>query len=124
MPPQLPPYVTFDTQAPERIAPFWCDILDVEVRSTRDDGRYVMLAPSRAIGGMMLAFQRVPEPKQGKNRIHLDVLVDDLDISTKQVEALGGKWTEPGTTLELDGFQWRVMADPEGNEFCIMVLLA
>ena len=79
MPPQLPPYLTFDTQAPERIAPFWCDILDVEVRSTRDDGRYVMLAPSRAIGGMMLAFQRVPEPKQGKNRIHLDVLVDDLD---------------------------------------------
>jgi len=124
MPPQLPPYITFDTQDPERIAPFWCDILDVEVRSTRDDGRYVMLAPSRAIGGMMLAFQRVPEAKQGKNRIHIDVLVDDLDTCTERVEALGGTWTEPGNTLELDGFQWRVMTDPEGNEFCIMVLLA
>ena len=39
---------------------------------------------------------------------------------TTRVRALGGLWSEPGTTLEIDGFHWRVMADPEGNEFCIM----
>ena len=68
----------------------------------------------------MLVFQRVPEPKVGKNRVHVDVIVDDLEEGTKKVEALGGHWTEPGTTLDIDGFSWRVMADPEGNEFCIM----
>ena len=45
----------------------------------------------------MLVFQRVPEPKAGKNRVHWDVFVDDLDASTAQVEALGGRWIEPGT---------------------------
>jgi predicted enzyme related to lactoylglutathione lyase len=121
MPRQLPPYVTFDSQDPERITPFWCALLDVEVKNVRDEGRYVSLAPSPAVGGMMLVFQRVPEAKAGKNRLHVDVLVDDLDASTTQVEALGGRWTEPGNTVELDGFLWRCMADPEGNEFCIMV---
>jgi predicted enzyme related to lactoylglutathione lyase len=123
-PPELPPYITFDSQEPERITPFWCELLGVEVQTIRDEGRYVVLAPSRAVGGLMLVFQRVPETKEGKNRLHLDVLVDDLEVATKRVEALGGQWTEPGNTLELDGFRWRCMADPEGNEFCIMVLLA
>jgi len=70
---------------------------------------------------MMLVFQRVPEPKLARNRVHWDVLVDDLDASTTRVEALGGRWTEPGTTVEVDGWLSRVMADPEGNEFCIYI---
>jgi predicted enzyme related to lactoylglutathione lyase len=69
----------------------------------------------------MLVFQRVPEPKSGKNRVHWDVFVDDLEATTRRVEALGGRWTEPGKTRELDGFLWRCMADTEGNEFCICV---
>ena len=68
----------------------------------------------------MLVFQRVPESKVGKNRVHWDVLVDDLEVGTKRVEALGGRWIEPGTTRELDGFEWRCMADLDDNEFCIM----
>lgn len=123
MPLQLPPYVTFDTQDPDLISPFWCQLLGVEVQSVRDQGRYVVLAPSPAVGGMMVAFQRVPEAKTAKNRLHLDVHVDDLDVSTQQIEALGGRWIEPDNTLELDGFLWRCMADPEGNEFCIMRLI-
>jgi len=51
-----------------------------------------------------------------------DVVVDDLDEATAQAEALGGRWTEPGSTRDLDGFLWRCMADPEGNEFCIFTL--
>jgi hypothetical protein len=38
------------------------------------------------------------------------------------VEKLGGRWLEPGTIRELEGFRWRCMADPEGNEFDIDVL--
>ena len=56
-----------------------------------------------------------------KNRVHLDLLVKGLDKGTARVEALGGRWIEAGNTLELDGFRWRCMADPEGNEFCIYV---
>ena len=113
-------YVNIDTQDPERITPFWCDLLGVEVQSIRDDGRYIVLEPAPSLGGLMLVFQRVPESKVGKNRVHWDVLVDNLEVGTKRVEALGGRWIEPGTTRELDGFEWRCMADPDDNEFCIM----
>jgi predicted enzyme related to lactoylglutathione lyase len=112
--------VTIDTQDPERIAPFWCGVLDVQVRSRPDDGQFVALTPTR--DGLTVLLQRVPEPKTGKNRAHVDVVVDDLDESTAQVEALGGRWTEPGKTYEVSGAPWRCMADPEGNEFCIVVL--
>ena len=113
-------YVTFDTQYPERVVPFWCELLEVEVRIVRDQGRYVVLAPSsRLPGSMMLVFQRVPEPKSAKNRLHVDVIVDDIEEGTRKVQSLGGRWMEPGHTLDSDGIYWRVMADPEGNEFCI-----
>jgi predicted enzyme related to lactoylglutathione lyase len=54
--------------------------------------------------------------------LHLDLVVDDLDRAPAEVEGLGGRWLEPGRTRELDGFRWRCMADPEGNEFDIDVL--
>lgn len=109
--------VVIDTQAPELITPFWCGVLDVRVRSTGGDGEFVVLTPTR--DGLTVLLQQVPEPKVGKNRAHFDVLVDDLDGITAEAQALGGRWTEPGNTRELDGFLWRCMADPEGNEFCI-----
>lgn len=54
--------------------------------------------------------------------MHLDLVVDDLDSATAEVEALGGRWLEPGNTRELGGFTRRCMADPEGNEFDLDVL--
>jgi hypothetical protein len=84
----------------------------VQVRSTRDDGRHVILDPNR--DGLMVGLQRVPEPKVGKNRAHFDVPVDDLDEATALVEKLGGRRLESGHTLELDGYPWQAMADPEG----------
>jgi len=45
-----------------------------------------------------------------------------MDTATTEIETLGGRWLEPGSTRELEGFRWRVMADPEGNEFDIDVL--
>jgi predicted enzyme related to lactoylglutathione lyase len=87
------------------------------VSSTLNDGQYVVLSPTD--DGLTIAFQRVPEAKTGKNRLHLDLLVEDLDRSTAEIEQLGGRWREPGTTRDLEGFQWRCMADPEDNEFDI-----
>ena len=66
---------------------------------------------------MTIGLQEVPEKKTGKNRVHLDFVVDDLDEATARVEELGGHWLDPRQTFELEGFRWRCMADPEGNEF-------
>ena len=69
-----------------------------------------------------MGFQQVPDEKSGKNRLHLDLVVEDLDASTAEIESLGGRWLEPGHTHDLEGFRWRRMADPEGNEFDIDTL--
>jgi predicted enzyme related to lactoylglutathione lyase len=90
------------------------------VETTIGDGQFVVL--SAAKDGLTVGFQRVREGKAGKNRLHLDLIVGDLDQATAEVETLGGRWLEPGNTRELEGFQWRCMADPEGNEFDIDVL--
>lgn len=113
-------YLVIDTVDPDRLAPFWCGLLAVKVSSTINDGQYVVLSPTD--DGLTVAFQRVLEAKAGKNRLHLDLLVDDLDRSTAEIEGLGGRWTEPGTTRDLEGFRWRCMADPEDNEFDIALM--
>ena len=63
-----------------------------------------------------LALQKVSEPKSGKNRAHPDLGVDNLDAAISQLEALGATVVRPPPA---EGFRWAVMADPEGNEFCI-----
>ncbi|HEY0869713.1 MAG TPA: VOC family protein [Acidothermaceae bacterium] len=110
-------YLAIDSTDPERLTRFWCAVLGVEVDSTIGDGQFIVLSPTK--DGLTVGFQRVPEEKSGKNRVHLDLVVEDLDAATQEIEALGGHWLEPGNTRELEGFQWRIMADPEGNEFDI-----
>jgi predicted enzyme related to lactoylglutathione lyase len=113
-------YLVIDANDPERLARFWCGLLDVGVEATIGDGQFVVL--SAAKDGLTVGFQRVGEGKAAKNRLHLDLIVEDLDEATAEVETLGGRWLEPGRTRELEGFRWRCMADPEGNEFDIDVL--
>jgi predicted enzyme related to lactoylglutathione lyase len=64
-------------------------------------------------------FQRVPERKTVKNRVHLDIAVDEVESATAAIEALGGRRL-PGPDFGEDGYHWRVMADPEDNEFCLI----
>jgi predicted enzyme related to lactoylglutathione lyase len=65
-----------------------------------------------------VSFQRVPETKSVKNRLHLDVVVDDVDVAAARVLELGGS-VEAAEVHEY-GFRWRLAADPEGNEFCLI----
>ena len=65
-----------------------------------------------------LTFQRVPEPKTGKTRIHLDIQVDDIDGGRQHVESLGGQWS--GVRHDYDEGVVLVMHDPEGHKFCIV----
>ena len=116
----MPAYIVMDTQMPERLVEFYTELQGVEVLLAYDDGRYHALAPNRE--GLIIVLQRVPEAKTGKNRAHFDIVVDDLDGPTQQVLDLGGTWREEGKTHELEGFSWRCMADPEGNEFCLYLM--
>ena len=113
-------YLVIDANDPLALASFWCALLGVEVDTAIGEGEFLVLSPTA--DGLTVGFQRVDEPKSGKNRVHLDLVVSDLDESTAEIEGLGGRWVEPGTTRELEGFSWRCMADPEGNEFDIDVL--
>jgi predicted enzyme related to lactoylglutathione lyase len=117
----MPAYIVLDTQNPEQLTQFYCDLQEVDVLHCYGEGnQYTALAPNRE--GLMLVLQRVPEAKTGKNRAHFDLVVDELDGPTARTEQLGGRWIEPGKTHELDGYSWRCMADPEGNEFCLYVM--
>jgi predicted enzyme related to lactoylglutathione lyase len=113
-------YLVIDSIDPLALAPFLCALLDTAVDTTFGEGEFLVLSPTA--DGLTVGFQRVTEHKTGKNRLHLDLLVADIDKATKEVERLGGRWLGPGTTRELEGFTWRCMADPEGNEFDIDVL--
>jgi predicted enzyme related to lactoylglutathione lyase len=107
-------FLTVDALDPSALAAFWAEVLGTEVNDSLDDGRYVFLKSDEGLP--LLCFQRVPEPASGKNRLHLDVSVDDLDAATEQVLALGGSWPG-GTEHQLEDFAWRTLADPEGNVF-------
>jgi len=115
-------FLVIDAADPAALAGFWCSLLDVTVATEIGDGEFLVLSPTE--DGLTVGFQRVADVKAGKNGLHLDLVVDDLDEATAEVEQLGGRWLEPGTTRELEGFQWRCMADPEGNEFDLDVLPA
>ena len=92
---------------------FWCELLDVEV-ATQHPG-FIWIKPQHE-GGFSLAFQEVPDPTPGKNRLHLDLGFDDLDAIDARVALLGGNRVEEHT---VPGFVWRTYADPEGNVFCV-----
>ena len=71
-----------------------------------------------AAAGPFINFQPVPEPKMGKLRLHIDVLVGELEPGVERVVALGG--TDTGMRDDLPRGRIAVMVDPEGNEFCLL----
>jgi predicted enzyme related to lactoylglutathione lyase len=98
----------------EPLIAFWKTVLGVE-EVHRFPG-FVWLG-SQSEGGVKLAFQQVPEGKATeRNRLHLDMKVDDLATAIAAIEAAGGAKVEEH---EIEGFVWYVCQDPGGNEFCI-----
>lgn len=118
----MPAYMILDSQDPQRLIEFYGALQGVELLAEYGDGQYHAMAPNRE--GLIVVFQKVPEPKVGKNRAHFDIVVDDLEEPTARVKELGGQWVQPGKTHELQGFSWRCMQDPEGNEFCLYLMAA
>lgn len=113
--------ITVDCSDPARLAEFWSALLERPI-SAEHDGPDWATVGSRSDPSPRLTFQRVPERKHGKVRLHLDVEVDNIDAAQHQVEALGGRWTGqrhdyPGEGVVL------VMTDLEGHEFCLVQYL-
>jgi predicted enzyme related to lactoylglutathione lyase len=108
-------HVMIDARDPETIARFWAALLVTEVEYRFDDGRFVFLAAGEH--GPGIGIQRVPESKVTKNRVHVDLEVDDLEESTRWVRQHGGSRV---ADHQAAGVHWRIMADPEGNEFCLV----
>lgn len=107
--------VVLDCRDPVALAPFWASALGY--RQSPYEDPYLMLTPTEP-GRPELLLQRVPEPKVGKNRMHLDLHVDRLDEERDRLLALGA--SQLGGEMSEDGFHWYVMADPQGNEFCVI----
>ncbi|GAA2640317.1 VOC family protein [Actinomadura fulvescens] len=105
-----------DCADPEGLAAFWAAALGYR----RDPYKppYARLADPRGERPDIL-LQRVPEPKITKNRMHVDLRVTDMDAEIARVTALGARVVR-GPFVD-DGWPTTVMADPEGNEFCLIV---
>lgn len=105
-------HLVFDTRDPQLVSAFWSEVLG---RAIADDwGDFVRLAPDES--GTRLAFAAVPEAKITKNRLHLDIAASNREQAVSRFIALGGSLVE---TRHQDDHTWSVMADPEGNEFCV-----
>ena len=105
-------HLVIDVSNPQLVAAFWSAVLGQTIAD--DWGAFVRLAPD--ITGMQLAFALVPETKTVKNRVHLDLSVGDREQAVRDLVEVGAAEIE---TRAVDGHTWTVMADPEGNEFCV-----
>jgi len=107
--------LVLDCADPEALGRFWARALGLEDLGTI--GNYVVLVSSSGALPRFL-LQRVHEAKAVKNRMHLDIETPDVEGEVNRLEALGARRLEADARSE-HGFSWMVMADPEGNEFCV-----
>ena len=111
--------VCVDATDPSKLADFWQQALGW--RRTYEEPDEVVLEPpegSPADGvAPDLLFLRVPEDKSVKNRLHIDLRPDDQSAEVARLEGMGARRVSVGQGPEST---WVVLADPEGNEFCVL----
>jgi predicted enzyme related to lactoylglutathione lyase len=108
--------VIVDARNPQRLSEFWQAVLGVEVAESIP--AWIQLR--RNAGGALMAFQPAPDGHAPTGtRLRVDIEVDDLDAATARIEQLGGVLVR--VVRYRPGEEHRVMADPEGNEFNIVL---
>ena len=107
--------LVLDCADPAKLAGFWRAALDY--RDYYTDEAIAVLVPKDGIASP-LVLQGVPEPKAGKNRMHLDIVVDDIEPEIERLIALGARRLDAGVQ-RLGETLWVRMEDPEHNEFCV-----
>ncbi|MBU3062597.1 glyoxalase/bleomycin resistance/dioxygenase family protein [Nocardia sp. NEAU-G5] len=108
--------LTIDCADPAALAEFWGKVLDrpVSPGATLENAQLTATDPER---GPRLFFQRVPEPKTVKNRLHLDMVTEHYETEIERLTGLGAKSLDK---VEVPGARWTTFADPEGNEFDLL----
>ena len=110
--------ITVDAADPDRIAAFWAQALGW--RRTYDDDHEIAIeapegSPEEGVSPDLL-FVKIPELKAAKNRLHLDMRPADQAAEVARLESLGARRVDIGQGEQ----SWVVLADPEGNEFCVL----
>jgi Glyoxalase-like domain len=114
--------VCIDTADPAGLATFWESALGWR-RTYEEDDQVVLEPPAGSPeDGIVpdLLFLRVPEDKAAKNRLHFDLRPQDQAAEVERLEALGARRADVGQKADIS---WVVMADPAGNEFCVLLPL-
>jgi predicted enzyme related to lactoylglutathione lyase len=108
--------LVIDCADPSKLARFWSAALGYEIYEDEAD---IAAIEDTDGPGPAICFQKVPESKQGKNRVHFDLNVDDDELSSAvaHLVGLGATRLDSGENPEK---AWVVLADPEGNEFCVV----
>jgi hypothetical protein len=111
--------VSVDALDPIAQGRWWAEALGWHVTYQDDDEVVVEAPPGGPEHGVIpdVLFLRVPEPKAVKNRLHLDLRPSNQEEEVSRLERLGAKRVSVGQT---DTVTWVVMADLEGNEFCVL----
>jgi predicted enzyme related to lactoylglutathione lyase len=107
-------HIVLDCADPQKLAEFWSQALGYTVSGFAD--QWGMLKGPRE--GDVFLLQKVVEPKAGKNRMHIDVTATDIESKAAELEQIGARRLSEDTVSQF-GMTWIVMADPEGNEFCV-----
>jgi catechol 2,3-dioxygenase-like lactoylglutathione lyase family enzyme len=112
--------LVLDCRDPEALARFWCEVLDFVVLDREEDGS-VEIGPREGFGGAQptIILSRGDEPEQRKSRLHIDVNATDRDqeAELERLLELGARPADIGQTGQEP---WHVLADPEGNVFCLL----
>jgi predicted enzyme related to lactoylglutathione lyase len=109
--------VVIDCADHDTVVAFWMAAMGDYERHEMNE-QYVAIAPrERGAGRPPILFQKVPEPKIVKNRVHLDLRGESMAAEVERLTALGATFIAERSLGE--SVRWTVMADPEGNEFCI-----
>jgi hypothetical protein len=115
--------LVLDCRDPAGLAAWWAEVLGYEVVGT-DDGLVEIGPPGQGEKGAVptLVFAPVPDPTPGKLRLHLDVNATDRDqgAELERLLALGATRGDVGQGPLREDMDWYVLADPEGNEFCLL----
>jgi predicted enzyme related to lactoylglutathione lyase len=108
--------LAIDAMEPRRVADFWAAALGWQIIDEDDDG--VSIAPTTGAWPTIDVF-RVPESKSVKNRLHLDLRANgtSTDDEVNRLLQLGARMADVGQSPDST---WTVLADPEGNEFCVL----
>lgn len=109
--------VTVDCHNPMLLAEFWSELLDWTIAGHDDESVWIEPKHGELVVSPEILFLANPDAKQVKNRLHLDLRPDLQEIEVERALSLGARRVDIGQTGEES---WVVLADPEGNEFCIL----